>query len=74
MGAPAHKKVRKVGTALPDSCTFLARSERNGVEAMVKVAPSWRIKSIARSGSHTSKITALDLSMMGIIKPYMKPV
>ena len=74
MGAPAHKKVRSVGTAWPDSATFLARSVRKGVDAMVKVQPSARIRSIALSGSHMSSKTADSCNMMGIIKPYMKPV
>ena len=36
IGAPAHRKVRRVGTAWPVSATVRARSVRNGVEAIVK--------------------------------------
>ncbi len=74
MGAPAHRKVRKVGTRVLPSATFLARSLRNGVEAIVKVTPSLRISSMAFFGSQTSCSTTLARSTMGIISPYMKPV
>jgi len=38
-GAPAQRKMRSVGTLLPDSMTALARSIKKGVEAMVNVMP-----------------------------------
>jgi hypothetical protein len=39
IGAPAHRKLRSVGTGVALSSTALDRSLRNGVEAMVKVSP-----------------------------------
>ena len=40
----------------------------------MKLTPSVRIRSIAFFGSHTSCSTTLARSMIGIIRPYMKPV
>ena len=74
IGAPAHRKVLRLGTGWPLSATFLARSVRKGVDAIVNVTCSSRINSIALRGAHTSSSTALARSMMGIIRPYMKPV
>ena len=74
MGAPAHKKVRRLGTATPVSVTVRARSVRNGVEAMVKLAFSALMSAMALPGSHTSCSTALACSRMGMMSPYMKPV
>ena len=63
-----------VGTGVLFSVTARVRSVRNGVEAMVKLAFSALMTSIAFLGSQMSCSTALALSMMGIIRPYMKPV
>ena len=74
MGAPAHRKVLSVGTPCPVSATVRARSVRKGVEAMVKVAPSDCTRAMACFGSQMSCSTTRACSMMGIIRPYMKPV
>ena len=74
MGAPAHRKVRSVGTPVPSSWTTRVRSVRKGVEAIVKLTPSSRIRAIARRGSQTSCSTELARSITGIMRPYMKPV
>ena len=74
IGAPAHRKMRRLGIDLPDWVTARERSVRKGVDAIVKVAPDSRITSTARPGSQTSSSTALASSTIGIIRPYMKPV
>jgi len=63
-----------VGTGVLLSTTALVRSVRKGVDAMVKLAFSLLMTSTAFLGSQMSCSTALALSMMGIIRPYMKPV
>src|SRR5690606_17046629 len=54
MGAPAQTNVRKVDTVCPDCCTYLDRSVRKGVEAMVKLTPYSRINCTAFSGCQIS--------------------
>ena len=66
IGAPAQRKVLRLGTASPLSITVRVRSVRNGVEAIVKVARSVRISSEALIGSQMSSSTALALSTIGI--------
>ena len=74
IGAPAHRKVLRLGTPLPVSDNARVRSARKGVDAIVKVTPSWRMSSVAFAGSQTSCRRTLARSMIGIIRPYMKPV
>ena len=74
IGAPAHRNVFRLGTGVSASCTVFVRSARKGVEAIVKLAPCWRISSTAFLGSQTSSSTALARNAIGIISPYMKPV
>ncbi|MCY1525199.1 hypothetical protein D9M68_601710 [compost metagenome] len=74
MGAPAQRKARSVGTAVPDSATVFDRSERKGVDAMVKLTPSALIDAMACFGSQMSCSTTEACNTMGIMSPYMKPV
>ena len=74
IGAPAQRNARSVGTVSPLAATALVRSARNGVDAIVNVTSYVRIRRTAVAGSHTSSMTALAPSRIGIIRPYMKPV
>ena len=66
MGAPAHRKVRSVGTAWPVSVTVRARSVRKGVEAIVKLQPCSRI-SAATSSAPPMAIDSMASSVAGLI-------
>jgi cyclohexanecarboxylate-CoA ligase len=70
IGAPAHTQVRKVRlTRARGSCGRFTMSERNGVDAIVKVAPSRSISAAASPSDHRSSATVLVASMTGISMP-----
>jgi hypothetical protein len=69
IGAPAQTNVRRVFTLSRVTASLFARSERNGVEAMVKVAPSAWMRRAASGADQMSSSTSFVLSRIGIIMP-----
>ncbi len=69
MGAPAVRNMRRVPISCSSTAGVSVRSERKGVEAMVKVTPSAAILRAARAASQMSWNTALQPSITGIIIP-----
>ena len=73
IGAPADTNTRRLGVWVPVCSTYSVRSFRNGVAPMVKVAPSCTIWRAISAGANRSCSTALQPSITGSTRPYMKP-
>ena len=69
IGAPAARKMRKLGTSQPPCSTASVRSDRNGVEAKVNVTFSASINTAARLPFQTSCNTTVVRNTTGIMMP-----